>query len=170
MGHFFPSSAHPTSNLFKRLIVKCHFDVSWSGFDANHQSNYTHRTQPHPVKKKNKKQKTSSLTAIFVLLTLSSFSNSNTFPKAPVRISSALRDADGWCFSCWFQKQACGWGSSQLLRRRAPGATKRWAEALALPAWPQATQTTERHQRNYCRCWLFCYNWFLLRSVWMGAW
>lgn len=57
VGHFFPSSAHPTSNLFKRLIVKCHFDVSWSCFDANHQSNYTHWTQPHPVKKKNKKTK-----------------------------------------------------------------------------------------------------------------
>lgn len=123
----------------------------------------THTEHNHTLLK-NKKKKTSSLTAIFVLLTLSSVSNSNTFPKAPVRISSALRDADGWCFSCWFQKQACGWGSSQLLRRRAPGATKRWAEALALPAWPQATQTTERHPRNYYRFWLFCYNWFLKKK------
>lgn len=122
----------------------------------------THTEHNHTLLKK--KKKTSFLTAILVPLTLSSFSNSNTFPKAPERISSALRDADGWCFSRWFQKQACGWGSSQLLRWRAPGATKRWAEALALPAWPQATQMTERHQSNYYRCWLFCYNWFFKKK------
>lgn len=92
MGLFSPSSAHPTSNLFKRKwIVKCCFDVSWSCFDANHQSNYTRWTHPHLVKRK---KYPSSLMAILALLTFSSFSNSNTFPKAPARISSALRDAD----------------------------------------------------------------------------
>lgn len=87
----------------------------------------------------------SCLTAILALWTLSSFSNSNTIPEAPVRIPSAWRDADGWRFPCCFQKQARNRGSSRLLRRRAPGATKRSAEALVLPGWPQETQMTETH-------------------------
>lgn len=151
LGLFSPSSAHPTSNLFKRrLIVKCHFD-------ANHQSNYTHRTRLRPVNKN-----PSSFTAILALLTLSSFSNSNTFPDAPVRISPAWRDADGWCFSCWFQKQAAQTAStwSNKAARRGigvacvpPGHTDDWETPEDLL---QVLQTTigsfKKKKKNSPQC------------------